>query len=38
MGDRAIVEFTLPERGRYMFRPHQHHLADAGAVGWFAAV
>lgn len=38
MGDRAIVEFTLPERGRYMFHPHQHHLADAGAMGWFAAV
>ncbi len=37
-GDRAIVEFTLPERGRYMFHPHQHHLADAGAMGWFAAV
>ncbi len=37
-GDRAIVEFTLPERGRYMFHPHQHHLADKGAMGWFAAV
>jgi FtsP/CotA-like multicopper oxidase with cupredoxin domain len=37
-GDRAIVEFTLPERGRYMFHPHQHRLADMGAMGWFAAV
>jgi nitrite reductase (NO-forming) len=37
-GDRAIVEFTLPERGRYMFHPHQHHMADRGAMGWFAAV
>ena len=37
-GDRAIVEFTLPERGRYMFHPHQHRLADLGAMGWFAAV
>lgn len=37
-GDRAIVEFTLPERGRYMFHPHQHRLADMGAIGWFAAV
>ncbi len=37
-GDRAILEFTLPEPGRYMFHPHQHHLADAGAIGWFAAV
>ena len=38
MGERAVLEFTLPERGRYMFHPHQHHLADAGAMGWFAAV
>ncbi len=37
-GERAIVEFRLPERGRYMFHPHQHHMADAGAMGWFAAV
>jgi len=35
---RAIVEFTLPTYGRYMFHPHQHWLADRGAVGWFAAV
>ncbi len=37
-GERAVVEFTLPERGRYMFHPHQHHLADKGSMGWFAAV
>jgi nitrite reductase (NO-forming) len=37
-GERAIIEFTLPERGRYMFHPHQHHLADRGAMGWFAAI
>lgn len=37
-GERAIVEFRLPERGRYMFHPHQHHMAQAGAMGWFAAV
>lgn len=37
-GERAILEFTLPEVGRYMFHPHQHHLADRGAMGWFAAV
>ena len=37
-GERAVLELTLPERGRYMFHPHQHHLADAGAMGWFAAV
>lgn len=36
--ERAIVEFTLPLPGRYMFHPHQHHLADRGAMGWFAAV
>jgi nitrite reductase (NO-forming) len=35
---RAIVEFTLPTYGRYMFHPHQHWLADRGASGWFAAV
>lgn len=33
-----MVEFRLPERGRYMFHPHQHHMADAGAMGWFSAV
>lgn len=37
-GERAMLEFRLPERGRYMFHPHQHHMADAGAMGWFAAV
>lgn len=37
-GERAILEFRLPERGRYMFHPHQHHLADRGAMGWIAAI
>jgi FtsP/CotA-like multicopper oxidase with cupredoxin domain len=37
-GERAILEFTLPERGRYMFHPHQHHLAEMGAMGWFSAI
>lgn len=37
-GQRAMIEFTLPEYGRYMFHPHQHWLADKGAMGWFAAV
>ncbi len=37
-GERAILEFTLPERGRYMFHPHQIHMAERGAMGWFAAV
>lgn len=37
-GERAILEFRLPQRGRYMFHPHQTRLADRGAMGWFAAV
>lgn len=37
-GQRAIIEFTLPDYGRYMFHPHQHWLADRGSMGWFAAV
>ena len=37
-GQRAMVEFTLPNYGRYMFHPHQHWLADRGAMGWFAAI
>ena len=37
-GERAIVEFRLPEPGRYMFHPHQSRLAALGAMGWFAAV
>jgi len=36
--ERAMLEFTLPERGRYMFHPHQHAMAARGAMGWFAAV
>jgi FtsP/CotA-like multicopper oxidase with cupredoxin domain len=36
--ERAILEFRLPELGRYMFHPHQHHLASRGSMGWFAAV
>lgn len=36
--ERAMVEFTLPERGRYMFHPHQHSMAARGAMGWFAAI
>jgi len=38
MGQRAVIEFTLPTVGRYMFHPHQHWLAERGAMGWFAAV
>jgi FtsP/CotA-like multicopper oxidase with cupredoxin domain len=36
--ERAILEFRLPRRGRYMFHPHQIHMAEKGAMGWFAAV
>ena len=36
--ERAILEFRLPNRGRYMFHPHQTHMAERGAMGWFAAV
>lgn len=36
--ERAVLEFRLPERGRYMFHPHQTRLAERGAMGWFAAV
>jgi nitrite reductase (NO-forming) len=36
--DRAVLEFRLPTRGRYMFHPHQHHLVERGAMGWFTAV
>lgn len=38
MAERAVLEFDLPAVGRYMFHPHQHHLAERGAMGWFAAV
>lgn len=36
--ERAIIEFRLPRRGRYMFHPHQIHMAERGAMGWFVAV
>lgn len=36
--ERAILEFRLPVRGRYMFQPHQQHIAEHGAMGWIAAV
>jgi nitrite reductase (NO-forming) len=37
-GDRAILEFRLPTRGRYTFHTHPHHMAERGALGWFTAV
>lgn len=36
--DRAMIEFSLSERGRYMFHPHQHSIAHRGTMGWFAAI
>lgn len=36
--ERAIVEFRLPRRGRYMFHPHQSHMAERGAMGWVVAI
>jgi len=36
--ERAILEFRLPDRGRYMFHPHQSHMAERGAMGWIVAV
>lgn len=38
MSERAVLEFRLPERGRYMFHPHQTHMAERGAMGWFVAI
>jgi FtsP/CotA-like multicopper oxidase with cupredoxin domain len=37
MSERAILEFRLPDRGRYMFHPHQPRMAERGAMGWFTA-
>ncbi len=36
--DRAMLEFTLPDLGRYLFHPHQHAIAARGAMGWLAAI
>ncbi len=36
--ERAILEFRLPRRGRYMFHPHQIHMAERGAMGWIVAI
>lgn len=36
--ERAIVEFRLPRRGRYMFHPHQSHMSERGAMGWIVAI
>jgi nitrite reductase (NO-forming) len=36
--ERVILEFRLPRRGRYMFHPHQSHMAERGAMGWIVAI
>lgn len=36
--ERAILEFRLPRRGRYMFHPHQSRMVERGAMGWIVAV
>ena len=36
--ERAIVEFSLPRRGRYMFHPHQSRMTERGAMGFIVAV
>jgi len=36
--ERAVLEFTLPRRGRYMFHPHQSRMAERGAMGWIVAI
>ncbi len=36
--ERCIIEFRLPEPGRYMFHPHQIHMAERGAMGWIVAI
>ena len=36
--ERAILEFTLEKKGRYMFHPHQSRMAERGAMGWIVGV
>ncbi len=36
--ERAVLELSFPERGRYMFHPHQSWMVERGAMGWFTAV
>lgn len=38
LGERAVLEMTFDEPGRYMFHPHQPRLAERGAMGWIAVV
>lgn len=33
--ERHILEFAYPFTGRYMFHPHQDHIAELGCMGFF---
>ncbi len=37
-GERAVLEFTLDEPGKYMFHAHQSEFAELGWIGFFEAV
>ena len=34
-GERAILEFTYPYPGRYLFHAHQNEFAELGWLGQF---
>jgi manganese oxidase len=36
--ERHILEFSYPYLGKYMFHPHQDHIADLGCMGMFEVV
>lgn len=36
--ERVVIEFVLKKKGRYMFHPHQTHMAENGGMGWIVAV
>ena len=36
-GERHVLEFTLPQPGRYMFHAHQSEFAELGWMGFFEA-
>lgn len=37
-GERAVLEFTLDDPGKYMFHAHQSEFAELGWMGMFEAV
>jgi FtsP/CotA-like multicopper oxidase with cupredoxin domain len=37
-GERAVLEFTLDDPGKYMFHAHQSEFAELGWMGFFEAV